>query len=627
VEPSNRPSSRVLSVALIVAFSTGECPEVSASWPAATKPELQQVYAAAEPPRIVTPVRGVFPVLPARSVILEVGTPYPADIEVALADEPLENTKSPQREAELDELDLGYFQSYVPADAITTGAASWRLTISPPVSKRPSGRFRLDIRMLSLNPDLTGESRRSRPLSLTIVDSWAVGTPALTQVSSDPFSGDGAQHATQVEVDTFSYGSDIVAVMQSGRFENGGGASGTSFATSNDAGLTWTSGELPNLTTLTGGDAERATDPNVAYDPRHDVWLAASLRLRGPFTSTGGSGPSDYAVSRSTDGGFTWSDPVVAVDPVKQLTPKGDYFGQDKGWIVCDTYSSSPFYGRCYLAYADFSQAPVTISIVRSDDGGRTWKKPVVSADNAGGTLVQPVVQPDGTIVIPYVVFSDIRSIRSTDGGVTFEASVRVATAVTARAALRLERRIRDVSAPSAEVASSGRVFLAWSDCEFQGCSPGSIPPGVENDIVYTSSEDGVLWEEKRRIQISGEGPEVDHLTLGLAVDPSDAVGHLAITYYFLVDGDCDANSCQLNVGFVHSANGGASWSDRTVLNDRPMKLPWLSRTPLGAFVGDYISTSFVGAESTVSVFPLAEGAPVSGLFSQHAWAALVGVA
>lgn len=60
----------------------------------------------------------------------------------------------------------------------------------------------------------------------------AAGVP-LTQISTDPYTNSTSQHATEVEPDTYSFGSTIVSAFQVGRFNNGG-ATNIGFATSTD---------------------------------------------------------------------------------------------------------------------------------------------------------------------------------------------------------------------------------------------------------------------------------------------------------------------------------------------------------------------------------------------------------
>ena len=98
-------------------------------------------------------------------------------------------------------------------------------------------------------------ARQSRhPLAVMVSIVLALALPisvlanvAVTQISSDPYSNTDSQHATQVEPDTFSYGSTIVSASQTGRF-NDGGASNIGFATSTNGGTSWTNGFLPATT-------------------------------------------------------------------------------------------------------------------------------------------------------------------------------------------------------------------------------------------------------------------------------------------------------------------------------------------------------------------------------------------
>ena len=156
-----------------------------------------------------------------------------------------------------------------------------------------------------------------------------------------------------------------------GRSFETGGAQSIGFAVSRDAGRTWKSGILPALTTASRprGQFSRASDPSVAYDALHGVWLIASLGFS--------DNESALLVSASPDG-LHWSDPYVAGRKPNGQT--GILF--DKEWIACDNGSASPFRGRCYLSYSDIEQ--LRLATQTSFDGGTTWSAPVGSADNAG---------------------------------------------------------------------------------------------------------------------------------------------------------------------------------------------------------------------------------------------------
>src|SRR5207248_4925298 len=103
-----------------------------------------------------------------------------------------------------------------------------------------------------------------------------------------------------------SFGATIVSATQIGRFYSGG-ASNIGWARSTNGGGTWTHGFLPGLTVYSSPPAPyaRVSDPAVAYDARHGVWLIASLPLTGSGNSVLGAA---VAVNRSTDGGATWGN-------------------------------------------------------------------------------------------------------------------------------------------------------------------------------------------------------------------------------------------------------------------------------------------------------------------------------
>jgi len=418
------------------------------------------------------------------------------------------------------------------------------------------------------------------------------------RLSRDPYLN-GDQHETQVEPDSFAFGSTVVSTFQVGRFFDGGAAN-TGFATSRDAGRTWRAGYLPGLTSFSTppGPVTRASDPVVAYDAAHDVWLIASLGI---------SPVRDYLlVSRSRDG-VRWELPAVAArSQVAELA-------YDKEWVTCDNWPSSPFYGRCYLSYTDVRGN--RLATQRSTDGGLTWSPPASPAVGSGPRQLsvlgaQPAARPDGSFVVVFHAFTteDSGSLvvtRSGDGGITFATPTRVAGIDSHRV-----RGMRAPPLPSVDVDSLGRVYAAWHDC-------GLRPSCNGNDVVLSTSADGLVWSPPRRI--SGRGPRADSFIPGLAVEPGSAAARprLAAVYYLYPRADC--RPCRLDVMLVRSADGGASWSAPQRLNAESMPLSWIASTTSGRMVGDYISTSWA-AGRPVSVFSLA-ASPRSGRFRQATFA------
>jgi hypothetical protein len=78
---------------------------------------------------------------------------------------------------------------------------------------------------------------------------------------------------------------------------------------------------------------------------------------------------------------------------------------------------------------------------------------------------------------------------------------------------------------------------------------------------------------------------------LGVDRSTSGTTARIGLTYYFYPTANCTAATCQLDVGFISSTNGGTSWSAPTQLAG-PMTLSWLPNTSQGRMFGDYISTS-----------------------------------
>src|SRR5258707_7978721 len=115
----------------------------------------------------------------------------------------------------------------------------------------------------------------------------AVGA-ATSHISTDPYTqatcaaSATTNHHTEVEPDTFSNGSTIVATFQVGRVSDGGSCD-IGFATSTNNGGTWTNGLLPGTTVFAtpAGPYDRISDPAVAFDASHNTWLIASLALKG----------------------------------------------------------------------------------------------------------------------------------------------------------------------------------------------------------------------------------------------------------------------------------------------------------------------------------------------------------
>jgi hypothetical protein len=405
----------------------------------------------------------------------------------------------------------------------------------------------------------------------------------LTQISSDPYTNTTSQHNTEVEPDSFAFGNTLVSAFKVGRFFKGG-ASNIGWATSINGGQTWTHGFLPGTTVFAGGPYDQVSDPSVAYDARHHVWMISYLAHK---TSPSGGTLTDVLASRSINGGVTWSAPVL----VKQGGPMSAF---DKDWIACDDTATSPFYGHCYTEFDEGCCIDLVL-MSTSTDGGQTWEKLKTTADCASGLGGQPLVQPNGTVIVPLIVLTssltieNIAAFQSTNGGASWGSIVLISRSKYhhPKGGMRAPFPF-----PSAEIDRSGKVYVAWPDCRFEsGCQA--------NDIVMSTSTDGKTWSSVRRIPLDPIGSGVDHFIPGLAVDQSTSgsAGHLVLAFYYYPKANCSSSTCQLDVGSSSSTDGGNTWSSMKQLAG-PMMLSWLAITSQGAMVGDYISTSFSGGKA-----------------------------
>ena len=403
----------------------------------------------------------------------------------------------------------------------------------------------------------------------------AAATVAYTAIGIDPYTNVSSQHATQVEPDSLGFGSTIVTAAQTGRF-NDGGSSNICFSTSTNSGATWTKGCLPGITKHEDplNPYDRVSDPVVAYDASHAVWMISSL----PLLEAGGVHGAGVLTNRSIDGGLTWGNPVAI--------PDGALGNVDKNWIVCDNTATSHFYGNCYTEWDDNGDGN-RIYMSTSTDGGLTWGARKKTANNATGLGGQPLVQPNGTVIVPIdnANESALLAFNSNDGGATWSAT----TTITTISSHTVAGGLRTGPLPSAEIDAAGKVYVVWQDCRFRrGCK--------SNDIVMTTSTNGTAWTAVTRIPIDATGSKVDHFIPGLAVDStsSGATAKLGLAYYYYPSSACTVSTCQLTVGFVSSINAGGAWSAPTQIGV-PMTLSWLPSTTQGRMVGDYISTSYSG--------------------------------
>jgi hypothetical protein len=422
---------------------------------------------------------------------------------------------------------------------------------------------------------------------------------AAVQVSADPYRNAAAQHATEVEPDTVAIGHTVLSVFQVGRWDNGC-ADDIGWALSTDAGHNWRHGYLPGLTRFSHppGPFVRASDPSVAYDAAFGEWITASLACNSFSPNPAVFVPSPAVEVNISRDGVHWSKTIIAA-----RIKKGQDF--DKPWITCDNSPASRFYGNCYMEW-DVDNQNDLVLMSTSRDGGLSWSPDTTTSTRLQATGGEPVVQPNGTVVVPILSARGLVAFRSLNGGRTWGPAVKVAGIFQHR----FGGNLRGPFFPSVATDRAGRLYITWPDCRFRpGCA--------SNDMVLTTSPDGVHWARVARIPIDPVTSAVDHLGGGLGVDPV-TVGRrarLGLFYNFYPRAACTVSTCRLFEGYVSSTDGGARWSAPQVIAG-PMRLRQLPFA-FGYMVGDYEGTSVVPGGDAFSAFAVGGIAAAGQQFSE----------
>jgi hypothetical protein len=214
-----------------------------------------------------------------------------------------------------------------------------------------------------------------------------------------------------------------------------------------------------------------------------------------------------------------------------------------------------------------------------------TWGAAKATAAGDFGIGVNPVVQPNGTVIVGFADFNGgMSAFMSTNGGQSWNAAVSISTAPSHGEAGNL----RSAGLPSTAIDGAGTVYVSWPDCRFESSC-------AANDIVYSSSTDGIHWSSVVRVPIDPINSGVDHFIHGMGIDPktSGSSAHMGITYYYYPVANC-GNSCTLYAGWTQSKDGGATWT-KGVQISHGMPLSWLPNSQNGLMVADYVATVFSG--------------------------------
>ena len=166
---------------------------------------------------------------------------------------------------------------------------------------------------------------------------------------------------------------------------------------------------------LCTGHGTNFGDPIVLYNRSNSTWFAMDLA-----TGCGGQGIGVWSSTNQT----TWTPATCAHN--------GSFDDRESAWV--DNNSASPFFGRMYVSWNDFSTscgAGGCLYSVHSSDGGVTWSTPVrvqtnslfmrdvqITGDLAGGGAAYIASMDEGGGGFPHMDTNYL--FKSTDGGSTW---------------------------------------------------------------------------------------------------------------------------------------------------------------------------------------------------------------
>jgi hypothetical protein len=378
--------------------------------------------------------------------------------------------------------------------------------------------------------------------------------------------------------------SNLIGAWQQDRWATGG-AHGLVAGSSMDGGKTWKEHTLPlsvcaGGTAAKGGNYGRASDPWVSFAPDGSAYVI-SISFTGDTLQPGSSGA--VLVSRSSDGGATWSDAAT-------LIRDGANAFNDKESITADPTDA-------HFVYAVWDRLTVdnhgAAMFARSIDGGKSWEHataiydPGVDNQTLGNEVV---VASDGTVVDVFeeldntsgntISRATLRMISSTDHGASWSPPTTIAANMAVGTAdPTTGQPIRSGSGlPQMAAGPGGMLALVWEDGRFSG--------GDHDDIAYASSQDdGAHWTKPVEINSVHGTPA---FTPAVAILADGTVG----VSYFDFRHDTSAADLPTDYWFTSSTDG-VHWSEQHISGPFDMAL---APDAEGLFIGDYQALGAVGS-------------------------------
>lgn len=456
---------------------------------------------------------------------------------------------------------------------------------------------------------------------------------------------------------------DLVAGWQQDRWSNGG-SRGLMAGVRLDHGGAWSEVIPGKVTKCQGGAFDRASDPWVDYSPSGVLYYMHLAFQRD--LPDGAFGPNGMLVTRSFDGGRSWSDSTTLIfdtDP-QVLNDKNSLTADPRlpplayaVWDRLQDFTLPPTHGEkaatngggdghdgVLMARARAKalkvqakartagvQAAAAVQFVgpaylaRTTTFGFNWEKPRIifdPGDNAQTIDNLVVVPPNGTVVDFFThIFTDgsieTDLVRSFDHGRSFGAAIMAATNLTAGGVVTPDAKepVRDAAILYSVTTSrrNGALYIAWQDARFNG--------GNYDEIAFAQSTDnGATWSTP--VRINQTPPNANPLRQQAFI-PAIEVGprgELVVTYYDFRNDVSDGKEATDYWAVFCDAKASdcanrASWGRELRLTDASFDM---LNAPVarGHFLGDYMGLKRAG-NAVYPVFGLATGVNKTDIFTR----------
>lgn len=344
---------------------------------------------------------------------------------------------------------------------------------------------------------------------------------------------------------------------------------------STNGGAAWTNYQVPGTS-----NSLYYGDPAMAFGTGNYAYFAY-LGYQGICSAPGG-----MYVSRSTDGGSTFSPPIQ----VAQNSNNGQVAVlQDKEYIAVDNNPASPYFGNVYEGWTHFTfravsgcgdpstQIEAPVILTRSTDHGVSWSVPITASqpfsNNNQGTV--PVIGRHGEVYLYYLGaqtqtqfnYDTVLFSRSTDGGQTFPFFTHIASVADLPSPLpHTSFRDNAFGAMAADAQLDGYLYAVWAD----------YGTGDADILLSRSTDNGNTWSAPRRINDDAVGNGKDQFFPWIAASPD---GYIHIGWF---DRREDPNGANYKEYYTFSSDHGATWATNVAVSSAPS-------APGGSgFIGDY---------------------------------------